>query len=1193
MAEPDIIPPRSSLFNPPTPNYTPIQSGNPSLDLMFSLIVPQLVGPGKFLPHQFPAQNILDQFVSSKYRQTAYGVEERARTDTTQQDSDRNAIYNSALKIRSRMGSPPPTQVQAEQLGAGANFLASTPVQMIAEMLLGAQTSEDLFFGQRGSKSRLARGIGRMGFSTRDSVSSADRMSEDTLETFTNQIYSNLYGPGTSLSDVSGFSAGRVGDILNELSQRGLLPQSASMLNSYERRKVFQDKSLRDSSFTPEINAALDSGATVDELTKLTGGADAVRKIDATRVTNTLKDYTSALDAVREIFGDNNMGNAPMGQLMAAMEALTQNSMTSMSPGKIENLMRRMQLASRDSGVSLESLMGLTARSGALAEQYGLSRGIASENVIGAMERAQALKDTGGFTPGFGRMDMTKATMDALDQGMRADASTVGRLIGVANRFVAEGDDNFSQNQGKNLVKMVDALKRGDATYFDEASNSEVNIYQELGENPGAFFSRHFEQAGLSLSRANAYFRDSNTQEFAIANRALHAQAYELKANLAANFSGNSGLKDIIGNKVAAAEKADLQSRISKSVTTSIVDTVNTTMSAPERLDVLQSSMTQAVKAHVRETTAGLSEAEVDQRATDLMYGAGGMFKDSDAMRSFLAEQQGELGVFVEANYGRSMGSMQQMYNLRGLAETRTRQRRNLSRAALFGASPLGDNSNFFQRLSDSGFDLSNPLAAFGAITDESMRKHFYMSVGGGTDDAARDAGRESIENVYRNMGLEYQAAIETTDNVINKLSSGQLTFEQLQGRLVGDVTQSAFDGKEKLVTTAQLTTNIKNAYATPGATRDAIETALTTHYGSKQKADEEVAAGRAFEDLAKSAGVREYFKDNLDAAAAIGLDAKTATEAETRSNLDGIDVLKENANGADRRAKVQAYSRFAKQIKTGAVTASGIVDLFGDEIGAKNKDAAKAAIDKAIKDGSGDDELTKMLAGSGASAERQKLLLDATKMARAHAELGGIDYLADTSAIARFASLKEQVASGAISADSALGKTITAGPLEEKQKLASDPALIKTELDKEQADRVDKKGGKSTQEIMEDIDKSVREKTGAAASAAADPTGIGGAIAGAIGPAVGDAIENIFKGELKIANVTIEHATLDINEALADAMKALTSIMNVSAVATNAGETKDITGVLKVVGLETAVLHALPKDSTERTPGGASVRSM
>jgi hypothetical protein len=1192
MADPyDIIQRQNPLTQLMQPNYNPLGSGNQALDTLFALTVPGMFGKGTFLPQQYPAQGILDQFISNKYRQSAYKLEMDART------ADSRRIYENMLKTRSHFTPDPPMPLMAAQLYEGANVLNSMPVQTLAEMFLGPQMSEDIFFGRRGSKARLARGIGRIGFSRRDSISGANGMSADTLQAFSDQIYDNLYGPGTAMSDVAGFSAGRAGDILNELAQRGLLPQSASSLNSYERRRVFGDKSLRDKSFSAEINAALDNGGTIDEIVKLEGGGDAIRKIDATRVSNTLKSYTEALSSVREIFGDNGMSDAPMSQLIAAMDALTQNSMNSMSSEKITNIMRRTQMAARDAGVGLEGLMGLTARSGAIADQYGLSRSIASENVIGAMERIKSLEDTGGFRPGFGRMDKTKAAMFALDQGMRADSSTVGRLIGVVSRVVAESDDTFKTNQGKNLTAMVEALKQGSSTYFDTALGRDVNIYEEMGTNASAFFGRHLEAAGVDRSRADAYFRDPNTQRFMIANRAVHAQAYELKQKMSLDFAGNSLIADRIGDRVAADQKLALQNTIGQNLAASMIDTINTTMEPDESINIMQSSMERAVRSHIRANNAGMTERDVAAQSRTLLYGPGGMFKDVNEMRQFLAAQQAEMGVFVAANTGMKLGEAQQMFNQRGRAEAINQQRQNLSRATLFGANEIGDGSNFMQRLADSGF---NVMAALGAIDNESIRERLYLAISGVTGNetkdelaAAKNAGRDSITNVFTSAKSQYDAAIVGDKTaLVEDLAAGRLSFDQLRNRVVGGVSDVRIRDKDSLITTRTLSDNLKRQYAAGGGNKDIIDEAFDKIYaGTDKDKAAEITSGAAFRSLAENA--RSYLNDPA-LLSQIGLTGEVATEAEVNRALSSVDVLK-NVND---KSRVSAMKTFMKQLEEGTISSTGIVDLFANNLTGNNRTGAIAGIEKAIENRASPESIasiTKLMADYGLTAAQQSPIIDSIKTASGLKTFGwGMGDLTNSPRIARMLALQEQVSLGNIPAASGVGKIILSGSAEEKRRLAEDEAYLTQELDKDNVTRVDRGGGMSTKEIKEKIDASANELSAGQSTKpnlTPDLSNIGASISQAITDSVGPELSNAFRDsfkDLKLSNVTIDGANLDIGDSVA---KALTSAMaGVTAAASAAYSKLEISGNLTIKGLDQAIINALPKEDFVSAPGGPSV---
>jgi hypothetical protein len=195
---------------------------------------------------------------------------------------------------------------------------------------------------------------------------------------------------------------------------------------------------------------------------------------------------------------------------------------------------------------------------------------------------------------------------------------------------------------------------------------------------------------------------------------------------------------------------------------------------------------------------------------------------------------------------------------------------------------------------------------------------------------------------------------------------------------------------------------------------------------------------------------------------------------------------------------------------------------------------------------------------------------------------------LGDTSAHATAAAIEEQIKKGNIAEDSEVGKIMRGGDAEKKQELVKDRAKLEAALKADEEKRLDQADGKgkSTDAIMQDIEKDKQRLSGETASA--DPMGIGGAIASAVGPAIGDSIKEAFAKDLTIDNVTINHVALPtIGE---DIVKAVQAALGSTS---TGGEAKGlaITGTLRMMGVDAAVLAALPKDDTERVPGGPSVR--
>jgi hypothetical protein len=69
-------------------------------------------------------------------------------------------------------------------------------------------------------------------------------------------------------------------------------------------------------------------------LRKFVGVAAAgeARSVDASRITDSLKRYSKAVAAIRDVFGDNGRPDAPMNELLSALDGLTANTSSMLAP---------------------------------------------------------------------------------------------------------------------------------------------------------------------------------------------------------------------------------------------------------------------------------------------------------------------------------------------------------------------------------------------------------------------------------------------------------------------------------------------------------------------------------------------------------------------------------------------------------------------------------------------------------------------------------------------------------------------------------------------------------------------------------------------------------------------------------------------------------------------------------------------
>jgi hypothetical protein len=1177
-------------FNPmmfgmmPGPQYNPLGSGNPSIDHAFATygvpMLQQFLGGNKFLPQQFPAQGLLDQMAAAKYMRSSKANEHHAR-----QHIDQQTIYENLVGIRSKFDAEPLSDTGKAQYKTAASYINSEAGQMAAGMLFGPQNAEDLFFGRKGSAVQLASAVNKIGYYRPDSVSGQDRMSEDSLKEFSNQLYSNLYGPDADLNDVSGFSAGRVGGIMTELARRGLLPESVSKLSAAGRTEALNEKGMDKLGLSEQLTNAIRGGSSLEEIEeKVPDGASGIRKIDATRVSNALKGYTDALSVVREIFGDNGITNAPMQQLMAAMEALTQGGTATMKAGAIENLMRRTQMASRDSGVSLEGLMGLSARAGALADQYGLSREVASENVVSSMERVRAMQDTGGFKPGFGRLDPTKAGMLALDQSTRADASRVGKYISAAGRLIAEGgEDGF---KGTRMRAMVEALQRGDASFYDESAGRNVNIGEELGRNPDAFMRGMLQEAGVSAQHFSALARDPGTQEYLtkMAGGLAGAQAAELKKKIGLHAVNGTGLRAKLGKGMTTRDADALASHFGRGFSNAVIDNVDTTMNADDRINALEDAARQSFKDYARSKNPSASADEIERTADQMVNER---FGDRAGLRAELSRQYAETGVMTEARGFGKLSTLQQSLNDRGINEFQRRHSVNKNRAGIMDNAQVGDQSNTLQRISDmmgaGGGGLEQALNIVDSLRDQ---EKLLEGIGGGKNNVA-------LKNAFENLQKSYaEGTVNTKEERDELVKRATTDFAGVKDQFVGTSAEAAFENKTSYMTTAQLAANMERQYSKN-----------ENHFTALYKKHFKDMAPAAVDKLFKNADTRKKAMEEL--AGTAGVDEELAklginvagprvmTEANLRFLADSHDAY---AVGAD-RAKIKALGALGREFNSGQIKAESILgSLSVDEKVIDDKKLTQSMQDyiNSAKDGT-IGAVGSRLGELGITGEKAAEIISTTQFARNLKELGGFSSLgtATFAERAEYAGRKEaldaRVKSGEITgrvAD-AIKKREAGDKLDAtEQKLVADAYKGDKETLEKHVDVSDKakaeKGGGTKVGYMQDMEKEAKSITAknTGAGSASDPSGIGTAVANAIG----SLFKDVFKGEMKFDNVTIA------------SVKVLSGIDQLAAKTEKDGGKVELSGSIKLEGLEAGVANLIAQSNSNDAPtpaGGTPVKDL
>lgn len=490
--------PLSSGYNP---TYNPYGAGGSSGMLMQAImpLLQQQMAGGRYMPAQFmPMQGMADQFRARQF----YEQQKEMMNMAAQQD--RRTYERLFLGLSEKSGTVVGRKQQDAAREISGDIAGWSP--FLAQV---APEAFDAAHGRRGSAVVLAQSISRAGTNMADPTTGRIGMSLTSQNALRRELFERLVGPSANLAEMKGLGAGQAGLVLEQMRQRGLAggpleSRQAALagLDDSTLQRIAKDNAKPFSEVKQIRDAARTGGQGFDASKfdqKLTG--DMVSSFNAEKISRSIKSMTGAVSAMREIFGDAGHPDAPMQELFAGLEALTQNSMASNTGAQIEHMVRRTQALARGAGVSLEGVMGLSAGGAALADQFGLDRMYAVQATQGALASRQAVDATGLLnTKAYGNLDADKLTL--FDQRLRL-ASAASPAVNRMNAILRLTDQGVIK--GGAAQAMADAIKAGKTSFeFGGKTHSvamnEDDLTNLLGDDvaPGvlreAFRSTHANQ---------------------------------------------------------------------------------------------------------------------------------------------------------------------------------------------------------------------------------------------------------------------------------------------------------------------------------------------------------------------------------------------------------------------------------------------------------------------------------------------------------------------------------------------------------------------------------------------------------------------------------------------------------------------------------------------------------------------------
>lgn len=755
------------------PVYSPFQ--NPAhVDDTFGYLAnmygPMLVegfaGPDAFLAHQMPSQALSDQYAAARYQRQSVQSISAANTRGNEE------VARKLIGIQSFLsGGAPITQLDRENANTGAAVLNNPLFKQFGAAMIGAENLEGLMFGRRGDPTALAAAVNRMGYYRQDATGNR-RMSAESQQQFSTEVYENLFGDDANINEMRGFGAVAAGTLAEDLFQRGMLPKSMGAMSAADRVNLIS-KSKRDdatvsrladdfahrdlmerdedyASATSEEQKIIRADKLGDyksrlnktfseidkyraddpkaksaaEIEQLDAYGFVANAVDAQRTSKTVKEYTGAVAAIREIFGDSGRGDAPIQELIASLEQLSGGSMMNMSPGKMQQLMGGLRLAARETGRDLSALSAGMEQSMAIGRQYGLRGSEVLEGEAGRLHTAQALSDAGVYEKqAFGKLNKGELEARQKELSLRGDASGVSRMLASMNRLVSENPEMF---KGTKMEAAMQAYQKGETTF--EYGGKKINLAEMAGREGVSGLRTLAEESGAEQAHIFAYMNDKSTDEYRTAGYAYKAQAYEIQRNM--SRQNESRMRDAMATdefKAATkprgmsdeefSEKNDALARgFSYKITGIIMDETDG-MSAADRAAHIEKRGKEELTTYFKSSAGGnLNQRQAEAQAEryfNAMYG-----EDPLKRKASLNAAYAEISGVTQQRTGENIEVAKQLYNKEAQEVATERVQQDTRRAARQTelSVAMGTESSIAQRMGEE-------LDAIGAGDDASLER--------------------------------------------------------------------------------------------------------------------------------------------------------------------------------------------------------------------------------------------------------------------------------------------------------------------------------------------------------------------------------------------------------------------------------------------------------------------------------------
>lgn len=640
------------------------------LDQVLGGLLPRMFGGNMQFGQFFPQMNLYDQFK----RNTQFNMQREAMAAATKQDEN---TYRQMLQgIANLTGTPFGMRERA-----AADTMARDMATMMPFLLPFAPDLVDRMHGTRGSAAVMAM---RMADASRfmiDPATGGIGLGQKRLEALNKDVFNKMFGDNVDIREMRGITAGQAGSMFDEMVRRGLMGGMAGTVSEVAKKSNMTSK---DFMALPDFERRM-------------------QEFESNKIVDKLKGMTAAVSAMKDIFGENGRPDAPMSELMNALQAITQNNLGSMDPANVSRLVRNASNAAKIAGMSMDGMMALMAQSGSVTDRFGLNRAFAPGIGINAAAFGAAYGNMFGGNRGFGGMDKDKAVAaearlqgsaavsqqaQALAALMRMDeAGTIpdtpqGRALKDYARRIREGDTSAPVYTPTELSGMVSSAMGGaGASLFHRFmrqtdANQQTIAKYEIGDlvrtggqprDAALRINQMFRQGMVGIPGFQGNERAQNAAASVITDRLMNLTDEELKKydNGDVSFLVDDVQKTLRGMGVNANPD---QIRAALSVGRGNLETVakakgfetggNYLASVNKRL-LDQSSLNKKIiraESAMQEEFSKLGRSGPMQRFVDAIMGAGPEGKVEDVLRDiFNGVSDDQIQAAVAAGLGKDL----------------------------------------------------------------------------------------------------------------------------------------------------------------------------------------------------------------------------------------------------------------------------------------------------------------------------------------------------------------------------------------------------------------------------------------------------------------------------------------------------------------------------------------------------------